>query len=156
MPPSGKGIEMLVINEFEFFEEGGMVCALPFGREGATQGIDFEDAAAMAADWLYETVKYETINGIKQPKTIVGHQPEHGGKVMIVAVDFDINRVDAVTAADAARMLGVSTARVTQMCEKGQLTSWRDGSKRLILRDSVNARLKEMPKAGRPKKLANA
>lgn len=148
--------DMLVINEFEFFEDDGMVCALPFDREGATCGEDLEDAVAMAADWLYETVKYEAIDKIDPPNITLGHEPQHGGQVMAVAVDFDINHVDAVTAADAARMLGLSTARIAQMCDKGQLTSWKDGSKRLILRDSVNARLEEAPKAGRPKKKASA
>lgn len=147
---------MLVINEFEFFEDEGMVCAFPFDREGATCGSDFDDAVAMAADWLYETVKYEAIDGDEPPKVTLGHEPRHGGRVMAVAVDFDLNRVDAVSAADAARLLGVSTARVAQMCERGQLTSWKDGSRRLILQESVNARLAEAPKAGRPKKTAMA
>lgn len=62
---------------------------------------------------------------------------------MAVAVDFDLDKVNAVTTTDAACELGISTARVTQMCEKGILTSWKDGSKRLILRDSLDARLAE-------------
>ncbi len=143
---------MLVINEFEFFEDEGMICAFPFDREGATCGADFDDAVSMAADWLYETVKYEAIEGLESPKVSLGHKPQHGGRVVAVAVDFDLKRVDSVTAADAARILGVSTARIAQMCNKGLLTSWKDGSKRLILRDSVDARLSEAPKAGRPKK----
>lgn len=147
---------MLVINEFEFFEDEGMVCAFPFDREGATCGTDFDDAVSMAADWLYETAKYEAINNVAPSKVSFGHEPRHGGRVMAVAVDFDLSRVDAVTAADAARILGVSTARVAQMCESGKLTSWKDGSKRLILRDSVNARLADAPKAGRPRKAAVA
>ena len=145
---------MLVINEFEFFEDDGMICALPFDREGATCGIDFDDAVTMAADWLYETAKYEAIDGITPVKATFGHEPRHGGRVMAIAVDFDLSRVDAVTAADAARMLGVSTARVSQMCDKGILTSWKDGSKRLILRESVEARLESNPQAGRPRKEA--
>lgn len=62
---------------------------------------------------------------------------------MTVTVDFDLGKVNAVTTADAARELGISTARVTQMCEKGILTSWKDGSKRLSLCDSLDARLAE-------------
>ena len=147
---------MLAINEFEFYEEDGMFVAIPFDREGATCGDDFDDAVAMAADWLYETVKYEKIEGVQPPKTTFGHKPEHGGIVMPVAIDFDINRVDAVTAADAARMLRVSTARIAQMCNSGRLTSWKDGSKRLILRESVEARMEDTPKAGRPRKVAYA
>ena len=133
-----------------------MVCALPFDRDGGTCGDDMDDAIAMAADWLYETVKYDAIHGRSFTRGRLGHEPEHGGRVMAVAVDFDLSRVDAVTVADAARMLGVSTARVAQMCDAGQLTSWRDGSKRLVLRDSVKARLEEKPSAGRPRKVSIA
>lgn len=147
---------MLVINEFELFEDEGVFCAFPFDREGATCGDTFDDAVAMAADWLYETVKYEAILGQEPPKVSLGHEPAHGGRVVAVAVDFDLNRVDAVTAADAARILGVSTARVAQMCDKGLLTSWRDGSRRMVLRESVDARLEASPQAGRPRKKATA
>ena len=59
-----------------------------------------------------------------------------------------------MTAADAARMLSVSTARVAQMCASGKLASWKDGSKRMVARRSVEARLAEAPGPGRPKKAA--
>lgn len=147
---------MIVINEFEFFKENGMVCAVPFEREGATSGSNLNDAVAMAADWLYETVKQESIDGKHPKSSSFDHKPKHGGIVIAVAIDFDLSRVDAVTAADAARILGVSPARVAQMCKSNQLTSWKDGSKRMVLRESVNARLADNPRAGRPKKAAVA
>ena len=53
----------------------------------------------------------------------------HNGKVIAIAVNASLGNVDAMTAADAARMLGVSTARVAQMCASGKLASWKDGSK---------------------------
>lgn len=142
---------MIVINEFEFFEEGGMVCALPFGREGGTAGEDLDDAVCMAADWLFETMKQEAIEGVVTADAEFGHKPEHGGIVIAVAVDFELSRVDAVSAAEAARILGVSPARVTQMCESGQLASWKDGSRRMVLRESVDTRLADKPRAGRPR-----
>ena len=49
-------------------------------------------------------------------------------------------------------MLGVSSARVAQMCESGKLTSWKDGTRRMVMRSSIEARLEEQPKAGRPRK----
>ena len=143
---------MIYIREFEFFEDEGMVSAFPFGLEGATCGTDFNDAVFMATDWLKSTVEYQLINGEKPESGSFGNKPQHGGQVIAISVDCDLSRVDAVTAADAARMLGVSSARVAQMCENGRLTSWKDGSKRMVLRDSVNARLAEHPKAGRPRK----
>lgn len=149
---------MLYLREFEITEpdENGLCAVLPFGLPGATQGDGFDDAMDMAADWLYHTVQDALIQGEDIPEPHFGNEPEHGGKIVAIAVDVDLSRADTVTAADAARILGVSTARIAQMCESGRLTSWRDGSKRLILRDSVNARLAEKPKAGRPKKAAMA
>lgn len=142
---------MTYIREFEFFESEGMIAAFPFGLEGATCGTDLDDAVFMATDWLKSTIKYQLIHGEKPESGTFGNVPKHGGKVIAISVDCDLTRVDAVTAADAARILGVSSARVAQMCESGQLTSWKDGTKRMVLRDSVNARLAEQPKAGRPR-----
>lgn len=143
---------MIYIHEFEFFEEEGMVSAVPFGLEGATAGADLDDAVFMATDWLRSTVEYQLIRGEKPESSSFGNKPRHGGQVIAISVDCDLDRVNAVTAADAARILGVSSARVAQMCETGQLTSWRDGTRRMVLRDSVNARLAEQPKPGRPRK----
>lgn len=149
---------MLYLREFEITEPdaNGLCAALPFGLPGATQGEGFDEAMEMAADWLYHTVQYALIDGDDIPEPRFGNEPENGGKVVTVAVDVDLSRADAVTAADAARILGVSTARIAQMCDKGQLTSWKDGAKRMVLRDSVNARLADTPKAGRPRKATAA
>lgn len=149
---------MLYLREFEITEpdENGLCAVLPFGVSGATQGEGFDEACEMAADWLFHTVQDSLIRGEDIPEPRFGNEPENGGKVVTVAVDVDLSRADAVTAADASRILGVSTARVAQMCDKGLLASWREGSRRMILRDSVNARLAEAPKAGRPKKAAMA
>ena len=46
-----------------------------------------------------------------------------------------------MTAADAARELGVSRARVAQLCKAGLLESWMSGTNRMVTRNSVNARL---------------
>lgn len=149
---------MLYLREFEITEPdaNGLCAALPFGLPGATQGEGFGEAMEMAADWLYRTIQDALIDGEDIPEPHFGNEPENGGKVVTVAVDVDLSRADAVTAADAARILGVSSARVAQMCDKGLLTSWKDGPKRMVLRDSVNARLADAPKAGRPKKAAMA
>lgn len=64
--------------------------------------------------------------------------------------------IPAMTAADAARELGVSSARVAQLVKAGLLDSWKDGSRRMVSRDSVEARKVEVPKAGRPKAPAAA
>ncbi len=147
---------MIYIQEFEFFDDEGMVVAVPFGLEGATCGRNLQDAAQMASDWLRSTIEYELIHGKHPTSGMLGNTPQSGGRVIAIAVDCDLSRVDAVTAADAARMLGVSSARVAQMCKQGLLTSWKDGSRRMVLRESVKARLADTPKEGRPSKALQA
>ena len=61
-----------------------------------------------------------------------------------------------MTAAEAAEMLGVSTARVAQLCRDGSLNSWRVGNTRMVSRDSIEYRLAAKPAAGRPCKTATA
>lgn len=74
------------------------------------------------------------------PSMSFGHEPRHGGKVIAVAVSRELDDIPAMTAADAARELGVSRARVAQLCNTGLLESWRDGKKRMVSRASVEAR----------------
>ena len=144
---------MFYIREFEFYDsEDGYVCAVPFGMGEGTFGDDMDDAVESAADYMREYVNDLLIDGKDVPEPTFGNAPEHGGKVIAIAVDCDLAKVDAVSAADAARILGVSRARVAQMCDAGLLQSWKEGGKRLVTRDSVDARLVEQPKAGRPRK----
>ena len=56
----------------------------------------------------------------------------------------------AMTAAEAARELGVSTARVAQLCASGQLDSWKVGATRMVSEDSVLIRKMHAPRTGRP------
>lgn len=145
---------MFYIREFEFYESDGYMCAVPFGLGEGTFGEDLDDAVESAADYMRETVNDMLIAGAEISEPTFGNAPEHGGKVIAIAVDCDLAKVDSMTSADAARALGVSRARVAQMCDSGLLQSWKEGSKRLITRDSVEARLAERPKAGRPRKEA--
>ena len=143
---------MFYLREFEFYANGEYTVAEPFDLGAGTFGEDLEDEIESAADYMRSVIEDMLINEKVIPEPTFGNQPAHDGKVIVLAVDCDLSKIDAVTAADAARMLGVSRARVAQMCEHGQLQSWKEGAKRLITRDSVNARMEEQPKAGRPRK----
>ena len=145
---------MIYIREFEFYKTDGYIAACPCDMEGATFGEDIEDAAACAADWLQETILDDLAHGRITPGGKLNHKPQHNGRIIAIAVDCDLSRANAVTAAEAAKLLGVSTARVAQMCESGKLTSWKQGSHRMIMRSSIEARLAEKPKPGRPQKVA--
>lgn len=56
-----------------------------------------------------------------------------------------------MTAAEAARALGVSSARVAQLINSGLLDSWKDGTKRMVSKASVDARIEYAPRSGRPR-----
>ena len=143
----------ICVCEFEFYEGDGAVLAIPLGFDGeGTFGDDLEDAVESAADWLSGVVDFRNIHGLEIPRPGLGHAPQHGGRVIAVAVSRGLGDIPSMTAADAARELGVSAARVSQLISAGLLESWRDGTKRMVSRDSVEARKAEAPKSGRPRR----
>lgn len=144
---------MIVIQEFEFYPdpEGGYVVK-PCGLEGATEGDSYEDAVEMAVDWLRVCALAALERGAEFRGGGLGHVPSRGGTVVTLAVNVELSDIPAVTAAEAAEMLGVSTARVAQLCRDGSLNSWRVGSTRMVSRDSIKCRLAARPGAGRPRR----
>lgn len=142
---------MVYVCEFEFFDSGGCVDAVPLTFDGeGTFGDDLEDAVESAADWLSGVVDDHLMSGEDMPPMSFGHEPGHGGRVIAVAVSRELGDIPAMTAADAARELGVSTARVAQLVSAGLLDSWRDGTRRMVSRASVEARKEYGPRPGRP------
>lgn len=91
------------------------------------------------------------MNRRELPPVELGHEPQRGGMVVALAVSRELSNIPAMTAADAARELGVSTARITQLANARLLDSWKEGSRRMVSKASVEARLEDAPKAGRPK-----
>lgn len=144
---------MVYVWEFEFFESEGYVCAFPCGDfgYGATFGDNLEDAVEMAADFLSMAVDDHLVNGKELPPMEFGHDPEHGGRIIAVAVERDLEDIPAVTSAEAARMLGITTARVAQLVKAGLLDSWKVGGTRMVSKASVEARKEYDPKPGRPR-----
>lgn len=141
--------------EFEFFQSGGYVCAAPCPpMEGGTFGEGFDDAMGSAIDWLCDMVDAHLTDGTPLPERRYGHKPTNGGQVIAVAVSREPGNIPAISAADAARALGVSTARVAQLCAAGALDSWKEGARRMVSKASVEARPAEAPKPGRPRPAA--
>ena len=140
------------ICDFELLDRGRCVVALPVGLDGATEGLDFTDAIRMAADWLRETAIDYLISGDKWPDPPLGTEPTRGGRMVTLATEVSLDQIPAVPASEAARMLGVSTARVSQLVNAGYLESWKVGGTRMVSLDSIETRLDENRKAGRPKK----
>ena len=74
----------------------------------------------MAYVWEFE---FFDSDGIELPAPDFGHEPQHGGKIIAVAVSRELNDIPSVHAADAARILGVSSARVSQLINAELLDS---------------------------------
>lgn len=142
----------IFICDFELLDRGERVVALPVGLGGATEGYDFTDAVRMASDWLRETAIGYLISGDEWPDLPLGTSPTRGGRMVTLATDVSLDQIPAVTAAEAARMLGVSTARVAQLVSANNLESWKVGGTRMVSVDSIEARLEEDRKAGRPRR----
>lgn len=143
---------MFVLAEFELFEDEDMVLALPFELEGGTEGYDFQDAAAMAADWLRAEAEHWLMGGTEPPKLGLNHASRHGGQVVIIGVSVSLEAIDTVTASEAAELLGVSRPRITQMIKAGRLEGYTKGHATFVTRASVEARLVERPRPGRPRR----
>jgi predicted RNase H-like HicB family nuclease len=130
--------------EFELVPDEGYVMAFPVGLTGATEGRDVRDAVEMAADWLTMTAQDYLIKGKPLPELPLGTLPTRGGRMVAVAIHTSLADVPAVSAAEAARLLGVSTARIAQLCKAGALESWKTGSGRMVSLGSIEGRLEEM------------
>ena len=142
---------MIYIREFEFVEgESGLVTAYPFGLEGGTQGDGLEEADEMASDRLRLWALDELAAGQEPPRASFGNQPQRGGIVIAVSTTASLSDVPAVSSAEAARMLGISRARVKQLCDAGLLASWRVGSGRMVSLESIEARMGDASSVGCP------
>ena len=83
------------------------------------------------------------MDGRDIPEATFGHEPTHeDGRILLVAVEASLDTVPAVTASEAAELLGVSRARVSQMLKSGLLMGFRKGRDSFITRYSVDARLR--------------
>lgn len=147
---------MTHVYEFEVFADEGFLLAFPFDFEGGTQGTDLEDLADSAVDWLKLTVEHCAMHDIALPKPTFGNEPRYGGRVMLVAVDAGIHTVPRMSAAEAARTLGVSPSRVSHMIRDGLLEAFKDGPRTWVTAYSVEARLRDRRGAGRPRRSGGA
>ena len=143
---------MLHVYEFEVFGDDGMLLAFPYDMDGGTQGADFKEVCEMAADWLQLEMEHRAMHGEPFPEATFDNEPRHGGRNVVVAVNAGKDTVPKVLPSEAARMLGVSAGRVTQMMDAGQLEWFEDAGRKWVTVYSVEARLAEQPKAGRPRK----
>lgn len=137
--------------EFEVVPDDGYLVAVPYDLDGGTQGKNFEELCEMVADWLRLTIEDHEIYGKPMPPSTFGHEPRHGGRNVVFSVTAGRETVDKITASEAARELGVTPGRVTQMISAGLLVGWREGRNTYVTVDSVTQRLREGAHPGRPR-----
>ena len=132
-------------------EEGGYSVEVPDLPGCFTYGDTVEDAAAMAADAAKTYVASLLAHGEAVPPPTT-HEVE--GTALMVFFEVDpsyIVRGETVSAAEAARMLGVSAGRVTHMLGSGILQGYRRGRRTYVTVESIEERLESNPGAGRPR-----
>lgn len=144
------------VYEFEIVPTEGGYVAIPYDLEGGTQGDSFQELCLMVADWLKVTIEDHELRGTPLPRATFGNAPRHGGTNMAFGVTAGRETIERVTVTEAARLLGVTPGRVSQMVASSQLEGWREGRNTYVTLDSVRARLAERPRAGRPRRAVSA
>ena len=139
--------------EFERWRGEKQWCVAPFSIGGATQGETVDDACESAADLLRETVRDYLVTGKELRVATFGNALEHNGVAVIISVDAAMEEIPRLSATEAAEKLGVTRSRITAMLASGLLDGWKDGRNTWVTLDSVQARLADNPKAGRPRKV---
>lgn len=137
-------------------KEGGYSVEVPDLPGCFTYGDTVEEAAAMGADAAKTYVASLMAHGDPIPSPTVR---EAEGTSLMVFFEVDssyIVRGETVSAAEAARMLGVSAGRVTHMMDAGILQGFRRGRRTYVTVNSINERLANNPGSGRPRAAAYA
>lgn len=127
--------------EFEVMQSEGYFTAIPYDLEGATQGEDWSDLVDMVLDWLKVYLEDCDMHGKSLPKATFGNAPRYGGTNLVVAMQAGRETVEKVTATEAARLLGVSRGRISQMLKSALLEGWQEGRNTYVTVDSLKCRL---------------
>lgn len=147
-----------MLYEFEVYpvDEGGFI-AESCDFSAATQGETLEEVYDMMFDLLRAVLEDDEIRGKTQRLPQYGNEACHpGGRIVLVPAGDPRTTMRKMLPAAAARALGVSAARINQLIQAGQLEVYVDGyGKRWVTADSVEARLRDRPRPGRPRKEAH-
>lgn len=135
-------------------EEGGYSVEFPDLPGCFSCGDTFNDAVAMGADAAKTYVTSLLGHGEAVPEPRRHPRPLDTEDVMVF-FETDPSYIvedDVVSAAEASRMLGVSPGRITHLLSAGILDGYREGRRTWVSVASIERRLSETVKAGRPRK----
>ena len=139
-------------------EEGGYVVAFPDLPGCVSEGDTFTEAVTQAADAAQTYVASLLAHGDSVPRPTKVDCPEGAESVLIffeATPDYLVTG-EVVSAAEAARRLGLSPGRITHMLDAGILEGYREGRRTWITVESIEARQAVPVAAGRPKKVLMA
>lgn len=134
---------MFHFGEFELYSsDGGDVVLAPLSSEEVAWDVDdLNETLEDAKLWLENEIDRVLTAGKGPRLPECGGTPRHGGRVITLGVERSVSGIPAVSAADAAAMLGVSRARIGQLCKDGKLVSWKEGPHRMISLRSIHRRM---------------
>jgi excisionase family DNA binding protein len=131
-------------------QAGGYTVNFPDLHYCFTEGDTFQEAVEMAADALSLYLGSDELGGVFSEPPTFNHPIHAGEKRVLISVDTDLSSL-GVTTTQAARLLNVSVGRVQQLVARGELDSLKFGRDRLVSGKSLQKRLQNPRKAGRPK-----
>jgi len=138
-------------NEFGTYE---VVCP-DLAPHASWQAQDIASAAGVGAYVVAAEVHRCIERGVALPVPTLGMRAGRGGCVLSVALDIELVRMpfpDCCTVNEAARILNVSTSRVRALARTGRLKSNKYGNLWFISLESLNERVANPCRPGRPRK----
>ena len=139
-------------------EDGRYLVEFPDLPGCFSEGETFTEAAAMGADAAksYVASLLAHQDTVPEPQR---HACPEGSESVLIFFETDPSYLitgDVISAAEAARRLSLSAGRVSHMINAGILDGYRQGRRTWVSEKSVEARLQETVRAGRPRYRAEA
>lgn len=131
---------MLYLYEVEIFKDGDFYIAVPFDFDGATEGFSKLDCLEMASDLLTTEIQDQLMHGKELAEPTVDNEPQYGGKIYSLVIDTSLSSIPRMLKAEAARELGISQGRVSQLIKAGKLETFLYQGKEYVTKASVDAR----------------
>lgn len=139
--------------QFELYrsQHNNQLLVAPVGFDGVEIPIvDRREAFEAATAWLLDYVdRHQALYRPAIPAD-ANAPGTHGGETFFACARRGLSGQPAVSASEAAAILGITRSRVGQLCSSGALESWREDAHRMVSLRSVEERLVLMGAAAPP------